>query len=104
MSTPKRAVILPEDEASEISTPLPCGCRLPFARCHVADDLLNAEWDAGEDMLRIGRLPGVGLEDYAAARARWQAARRAYDAHIRPPQTGSARAAVGATGMSGEAS
>lgn len=61
---------------------LPCGCRLPFVRCAVADELLYAEWQAGDalqDAYNCNASPAV----YAAARARWKAAQRAYDAHIR---------------------
>lgn len=86
----KATIVDPDAALTELPTPPPelsCGCRLPFVRCPVADGLLNAEWQAGEVMVRIGNLPaglpGASLDDYTAARARWQAARRAYDAHIR---------------------
>lgn len=84
MSIPKRIDIITaaDPDAAGITQPLPCGCHLPFHRCAVADELLAAEWTAGDAMLRIGALPGATPDDYAQARGNWRAAIRAYDAHI----------------------
>ena len=82
MSNPKRVAIIEPAEATAIAVKLPCGCELPFCRCAVADDLLNAEWQAGNEMLRLATETPEDVAAYAVARARWQAAMRAYDAHI----------------------
>ncbi len=80
-----KANIIDTDTAlAELPTPpteLPCGCCVPFRLCPVAERLLNAEWEAGNAMLRVANLPGATADDYAAVRATWRAAVHAYDAH-----------------------
>lgn len=84
MNTPNRRPVetVTAADAPEIVAALPCGCQLPFALCPVAEALLCAEWAAGDEMLRVGRAPDVTPDAYAAARAKWRAAVRAYDTHI----------------------
>ena len=82
MSNPKCLALIEEAEATGLAVKLPCGCEIPFCRCAVAEDLLEAEWRAGEEMLRLATETPDDVAAYAVARARWQAAMRAYDAHI----------------------
>jgi len=84
MSNPKRTQTIDPaaSESEAITLPRLCGCEIPFCRCAVAEDLLEAEWRAGEEMLRLATETPDDVAAYAVARARWQAAMRAYDAHI----------------------
>ena len=79
---PRIDVVIETDARADLITALPCGCRLPFARCAQAEELLDAEWTAGNAMLRLAQTAPDDVAAYAVARARWQAAMRAYDAHI----------------------
>lgn len=82
MSNPKRVARIEEAEATAIAVKLPCGCEIPFCRCAQAEELLDAEWTAGNAMLRLAQTAPDDVAAYAVARARWQLAVRAYDAHI----------------------